>query len=326
MPYKGFWAAASILSLPTHLLFDLLLCLMPPASLFPLPLVPRFAMAPKRSRSKKGIAEGSRSRDPFLPFEAHGGGQGLEQLAGYVADGSNKRGSTILAHASEAVGREARHARFFLCFLVAGMVPPMLLFLHTMLSTYGVVLAHLHPNALLTLAIFQYLCEAFVGVRPLVALFHIFFEARLDTGGAISGCLSFHLRPSKVTCFIPMPNREWVEWRANWCFMRFDEEDDHVASAKPMGFPEALSVWTSLASMVGLEAPMERIQNLHDNHLAAHHVVNSVVHHDITPLQWLSCPHWEVLSQNHPTRLHQEGPSEDEILRVSNFLTGSNQT
>jgi hypothetical protein len=33
-----------------------------------------------------------------------------------------------------------------------------------------------------------------------------------------------------------------------------------------------------------------------------------------------------VLSQNHPTRLHQEGPSEDEILRVSNFPTGSNQT
>jgi hypothetical protein len=80
-------------------------------------------MAPKRSRSKKGIAEGSRFRDPFLPFEAHGRGQGLKQLAGYVADGSNKQGPTILAHASEAVGREARDARVFFCFLVAGMVP-----------------------------------------------------------------------------------------------------------------------------------------------------------------------------------------------------------
>jgi hypothetical protein len=44
------------------------------------------------------------------------------------------------------------------------MVPPMSLFLHVVLSTYGVVLAHLHPNALPTLAIFQYLCEAFI--RP----------------------------------------------------------------------------------------------------------------------------------------------------------------
>jgi hypothetical protein len=73
-----------------------------------------------------------------------------------VADGTNVQGPTILSHASEAVGREARDARVFLCFLVAGMVPPMPLFLHAMLSMYSVVLAHLHPNALLTPAIFQY--------------------------------------------------------------------------------------------------------------------------------------------------------------------------
>jgi hypothetical protein len=70
-----------------------------------------------------------------------------------VADESNERGPTILAHASEAVGREARDARVFFCFLVAGMVPPMSVFLHAALSPYGVVLAHLHPNALLMLAI-----------------------------------------------------------------------------------------------------------------------------------------------------------------------------
>jgi hypothetical protein len=111
-------------------------------------------MAPKKSKSKKGIAGGSRSRDPFFPIEAHGGEQGIEQLAGYVADESNERGPTIVAHASEAVGHEGRDARVFFYFLVAGMVPPMLLFLHATLSMYGVVLAHLHPNALLTLAIF----------------------------------------------------------------------------------------------------------------------------------------------------------------------------
>jgi hypothetical protein len=104
-----------------------------------------------------------------------------------VDDESNERGPTILAHASEAIDHEARDARVFFCFLVVGMVLPMSLFLHAVLSTYGMVLAHLHPNALLTMAIFQYLCEAFVGVRPLVALFRVFFEARLDAGGAISG-------------------------------------------------------------------------------------------------------------------------------------------
>jgi hypothetical protein len=76
---------------------------------------------------------------------------------------------------------------------------------------YSMVLAHLHPNALLTLAIFQYLCEAFMGVRPLVGLFRVFFKACLDASGAIS----FHLCPSMEMCFISMPNREWEDWRVN---------------------------------------------------------------------------------------------------------------
>jgi hypothetical protein len=123
---------------------------------------------------------------------------------------------------------------------------------------YSMVLAHLHPNALLTLAIFQYLCEAFMGVRPLVGLFRVFFKACLDAGGAIS----FHLCPSMEMHFISMPNREWEDWWVNWCFMRFSEEDDPGAYAEPMGFSKALPIWTSLASMAGLEAAIERIQNL----------------------------------------------------------------
>jgi hypothetical protein len=92
-----------------------------------------------------------------------------------------------------------------------------------------------------------------------VTLFCVFFEARLDARGAISGCLSFHLHSSMVMHFIPMPNRDWEEWQANWCFVRFNEEDDSVAYAEPMGFPEFLHIWTSPTSMADLEAAMERI-------------------------------------------------------------------
>jgi hypothetical protein len=99
-----------------------------------------------------------------------------------------------------------------------------------------------------------------------------------------------------------------------------------MAYAEPTGFLEVLPILTSPASMVVLEAAVERIQNLYDNHLAAHHVVNSFVRHNITPLQRRSCPHWEVLSRNHPMRLHLDSPSEGEILMVSNFLTGGNRT
>jgi hypothetical protein len=202
----------------------------------------------------------------------------------------------------------------------------MSLFFHAMLSTYGMVLAHLQSNALLVLAIFQHLCETYVMVRTSVALFCIFFEARLAASGAISGCLTFRLCPSMVMRFIPMLSRDWEEWQVNWCFVRFTEEDDPVAYAEPTGSLEVLPAWTSPASTAGLEAAVERIQNLQDLHLAAHHMVNSYVRHNIAPLQRRSCPHWEVLSQNHPTRLHQESPSDNEILTISNFLTGSIQT
>jgi hypothetical protein len=87
-----------------------------------------------------------------------------------------------------------------------------------------------------------------------------------------------------VTRFVPMMNKEWEEWRVSWCFVRFSEEDDPVAYAKPMGFPKALSIWTSPASMAGLEAAVERIQNLRDDHVAAHHVVNTFVRHNNAPL------------------------------------------
>jgi hypothetical protein len=79
-------------------------------------------------------------------------------------------------------------------------------------------------------------------------------------------------------------------------------------------------------STADLEAAVGRIHNLRGLHLAAHHVVNSYVRHNIALVKQRSCPHWEVLSRNHPTRLHQESPSEDEIMMISKFLTGSSQT
>jgi hypothetical protein len=81
-----------------------------------------------------------------------------------------------------------------------------------------------------------------------------------------------------------------------------------MAYAEPTGAPEALPIWTSPANMARLEAIVERIQQLQDLHLAAHHVVNSFLRHNIAPLQQRSCPHWEVLSREHLTRLHQESP------------------
>ena len=83
----------------------------------------------------------------------------------------------------------------FKCFVRAGLVPPMSLFLHAVLEEYGLCLAQLHPNAMQTLAIFQHLSETSVGVMLSVALFRHFFTPRVETGGLISGLVSFCFRP-----------------------------------------------------------------------------------------------------------------------------------
>jgi hypothetical protein len=124
--------------------------------------------------------------------------------------------------------------------------------------------------------------------------------------------------------YIAMSQRTWGEWRANWCFLEFLEADDLVGYIEPTAAPEVLPIWIASASMVGLEATVERIQQLHGLGLATHHVVNSFVRHNIAPLERRSCPFWTVLTREHRTRLHQD--SVPQRSSGSNFVVGGDQT
>jgi hypothetical protein len=64
-----------------------------------------------------------------------------------------------------------------------------------------------------------------------------------------------------------------------------------MAYAEPTAAAEALPIWTAPASMVGLEAMVERVQQLHNLRLIAHHVVNLYLCQNIAPLQRRSFPH-----------------------------------
>ena len=59
---------------------------------------------------------------------------------------------------------------FFLPFAMAGLVPPFSHFFMDVLEFYDLQMAHLTPNAVMTLAIFAHLCEMFIGVRPSLRL------------------------------------------------------------------------------------------------------------------------------------------------------------
>ena len=87
---------------------------------------------------------------------------------------TNEHGATCMEPAGSRRLGEGYYP-IFLHTLFAGLVPPFSEFLEAILETYQIQLLHLHPNSILILSIFAYLCEAYVGVRPSVELFRSFY-------------------------------------------------------------------------------------------------------------------------------------------------------
>ncbi|KAE8783237.1 hypothetical protein D1007_43331 [Hordeum vulgare] len=80
---------------------------------------------------------------------------------------------------------------FFLHSVFAGLVPPFSSFFTDILNHYGIQALQLQPNPILLMSVFAFYCEAFVGVRPSVALFRHFFSLRLHDGAHLSASISF---------------------------------------------------------------------------------------------------------------------------------------
>ena len=80
---------------------------------------------------------------------------------------------------------------FFLHSLFAGLVPPFSRFFFAILDHYQIHALHLQPNSVFLLSVFAFYCEAFVGVKPSIALFRHFFSLRTHGSRERSGCVSF---------------------------------------------------------------------------------------------------------------------------------------
>ena len=90
-------------------------------------------------------------------------------------------------------------------------MPPFSPFLEAVLAFYQVQLLHLHPNSVLILAVFAYLCEAYLGLEPTVGLFRCFYALRNTTKNERSGCVSFRIVDGMGSVYIPM---SWTEGKA----------------------------------------------------------------------------------------------------------------
>jgi hypothetical protein len=85
------------------------------------------------------------------------------------------------------------------------------------LEEYGLLLQQLHPNSLLALAIFLYLCEAFIGVHPSVALFCHYYNTRLESGSAMTSGFTFRLHDRRGQDYIDMSQKKWDPYHVDWC-------------------------------------------------------------------------------------------------------------
>jgi hypothetical protein len=135
-------------------------------------------MAPKRSRKPHRFARRWGEKEEALALKALFLPPGLdaEDLPVWqdvVASLRNERGATELlpTNTPEEGMYPVLHMLIFSVFLLAGVVPPISPFLHTVLTTYGLNLAHLYPSAVVILAVLMCLCKYFISILPSLALF-----------------------------------------------------------------------------------------------------------------------------------------------------------
>nr|ABA99784.2 retrotransposon protein, putative, unclassified [Oryza sativa Japonica Group] len=126
---------------------------------------------------------------------------------------------------------------FFLPFAMAGLVPPFSSFFMDVLEFYDLQMAHLTPNAVMTLAIFAHLCEMFIGVRPSLRLFRWFFTVQPVSPPSVVGGCYFQPRGPVLNRYIPcVLRKKWDDWKSDWFYTPLaDEARLRLPSQPPAG-------------------------------------------------------------------------------------------
>ena len=145
----------------------------------------------KTAASARHGAQGEAEFGPAL-VGARVDATALDKIQHLVAGKHNEHGASAIL--SARTGRfPAGYYPIFLHTLFAGLVPPYSPFFEAVLEFYQIHLLHLHPNAILILAIFAFLCEAYLGVKPSIALFRSFYALRNTARKERTGCVSFRI-------------------------------------------------------------------------------------------------------------------------------------
>ncbi|KAE8773554.1 hypothetical protein D1007_54169 [Hordeum vulgare] len=111
--------------------------------------------------------------------------------------------------------------------LLSGVLPPFSSFLDEVLSDYQIHALHLDPCSLILLSALVFLCEAFVGVNPSMALLCHFFSLELVYEMQCPGCASLKIDDASalgIPCVELLP--EVVGFQRQWVQVELQEEID----------------------------------------------------------------------------------------------------
>ena len=212
----------------------------------------------------------------------------------------------------------------FYPFVLAGLIPPFSNFFMSFLGCYGLRMAHLPANAVLTLAIFSHLCEAFVGVQPCISVFRRYFRMTSTDRKVTAGGVRLTIMPgSDYIGHFPAHKAEG--WKELWFYMDYGRVSERlqlpIAPAQKVP-----AFWDALpATDDRLAAIHDRIAALAAAGLNSTHVIADFLKTNIAPLHRRSRPSWLYLDFNFEGRT-RVGPNSDlsaeDVAQAYKFLTG----
>nr|CAH67544.1 H0425E08.12 [Oryza sativa]CAH67736.1 H0522A01.7 [Oryza sativa] len=205
-------------------------------------------------------------------------------------------------------GRPALHypgrSVFFLSFAMAGLVPPFSTFFMDILEFYDLQMAHLTPNAIMTLAIFAHLCEMFIGVRPFLWLFRWFFTVQPVSPPTVVGGCYFQPRGQVLNRYIPcVLRKKWDDWKSDWFYTPLADEARLRLPSQP---PAQASSWRATVDLGdGYDAVLDRLAGLRSQGLTGAMVFGDYLRRRIAPLQRRARGAWEYTGPEDYMRTHQ---------------------
>nr|AAT77913.1 hypothetical protein [Oryza sativa Japonica Group]ABF99468.1 retrotransposon protein, putative, unclassified [Oryza sativa Japonica Group] len=193
---------------------------------------------------------------------------------------------------------------FFLPFAMAGLVPPFSSFFMDVLEFYDLQMAHLTPNAVMTLAIFAHLCEMFIGVRPSLRLFRWFFTVQSVSPPSVVGGCYFQPRGLVLNRYIPcVLRKKWDDWKSDWFYTPLADEARLRLPSQP---PAQASSWRAPVDLGdGYDAVLDRLAGLRSLGLTGAMVYGDYLRRRIAPLQRRARGAWEYTGSEDCMRTHR---------------------